>query len=419
MSVKVVEMYPGSWYIRVVYKHFRKTKQIGSKERAVEVGRKLTTALELYGFDALRMFENTEEPPVRPAPVPAIPTVDEYHVKWLAELERTDLKRSTKECYAYHLTKHIVPSFGKERLAALDYLRLKAWVIVQAAKFAKDTVRLDVAVLRVMLQEAVNEGILAVNPVMKLGKFYRSARKVKEKIDPFTIEELHLIADKCRERFPEHYGFILCMARTGMRIGEATALQWHDIDFTNNYIVVRRNIPHHRQVETTKTEAGQRKIDMSPELSGELRRLRTEKKKQALADGKAFDAEGWVFPGERGKPISCSNFLRRVWHKVQDQAQVRRRTPHDLRHSWASHMLASGADLAYVSNQLGHANPSITLRVYSHWVPGMRRVTTAVLDRKMQAICKWRLPERKLKFQEGRKLLIRLVELTGIEPVTS
>lgn len=45
-------------------------------------------------------------------------------------------------------------------------------------------------------------------------------------------------------------------------------------------------------------------------------------------------------------------------------------------------MLASGADLAYVSNQLGHANPSITLRIYSHWVPGMRRVTTGVLDRK-------------------------------------
>ena len=45
-----------------------------------------------------------------------------------------------------------------------------------------------------------------------------------------------------------------------------------------------------------------------------------------------------------------------------------------------SHMLASGADLAYVSNQLGHANPSITLRIYSHWVPGTRRVMTSILD---------------------------------------
>ena len=42
-----------------------------------------------------------------------------------------------------------------------------------------------------------------VNPVMKLGKFYRSARKVKEKIDPFTIEELHRIQSKCGERSPE------------------------------------------------------------------------------------------------------------------------------------------------------------------------------------------------------------------------
>ena len=51
MSVKVVEIYPGKWYVRVVYKNFRKTKRIGSRERAIEVGRKLTTALELYGFD--------------------------------------------------------------------------------------------------------------------------------------------------------------------------------------------------------------------------------------------------------------------------------------------------------------------------------------------------------------------------------
>jgi hypothetical protein len=58
MGVKVVEMCPGKWYVRVVYNHFRKTKQIGSKERALEVSRKLTTALELYGFDALNRRSN-------------------------------------------------------------------------------------------------------------------------------------------------------------------------------------------------------------------------------------------------------------------------------------------------------------------------------------------------------------------------
>jgi integrase len=140
-----------------------------------------------------------------------------------------------------------------------------------------------------------------------------------------------------------------------------------------------------RQVETTKTQTYQRKVDMSLELSAKLKRLRTERKKQAPADGRVFDAAEWVFPNEDGTPIYYTNFLRRVWHKVQDIAKVRRRTPHDLRHSWASHMLASGADLAYVSNQLGHANPSITLRIYSHGIPGIRRITTAVLDTNQNA----------------------------------
>jgi integrase len=165
-----------------------------------------------------------------------------------------------------------------------------------------------------------------------------------------------------------------------MRIGEVTALQWHDLDFGNSYIVVRRNIPHHREVETTKTVAGQRKCDMSPELAAKLKRLRMERKKQALADGFAFDPEEWVFRTDGGEPIFYSNFLRRVWHKSLDQANVRRLTPHDLRHTWASQMLAAGADLADVSAQLEHANRSITLRIYSHWVPGTRRIRTSVLD---------------------------------------
>jgi integrase len=381
MGVQVRQIYDGSWYLRITFRGIRKTKAVGSKERAFELARKLTTALELYGLDALKVLEEDHKREIAVASKP-VPTIDEYQARWVAELDKTDLKRSTKESYKFLVAKHIVPAFGKDSLDALIYPRLKGWVIKQAAAYSKDTVRLMVAVLRVMLQEAVNEGIIPVNPVMKLGKFYRSAKKIKEKIDPFTIEELHQIEERCRERFPEFYVFILCMARTGMRIGEVTALQWIDIDFAKNYIIVRRNIPHHRQVETTKTVASQRKVDMSPELSAELKQLRTDRKKQALADGTTFDMEEWVFRTDEGTPIYYTNFLRRIWHKVQDLAQVRRRTPHDLRHSWASHMLAEGADLAYVSAQLGHANPSITLRIYSHWVPGTRRITTSILDRK-------------------------------------
>lgn len=255
-------------------------------------------------------------------------------------------------------------------------------MIEKSETYSKDSVRLMVGALRTMLQEAIHEGNIPMNPVSRLAKFYRSAKRIKEKIDPFTIEELHALEEKCRENFSEYYPFILCLATTGMRIGEAMVLQWLDMDFNQEYILVRRNIPNHRQIETPKTPSSERKVDMSLELSAELKRVLVERKKAAFAAGKPFDMEQWVFPNDKGTPIFHSDFLRRIWYKLQDQAKLRRRTPHDLSHSWASHMLAAGADLAYGSSQLGHSNPATTLKIYAHWVQGVRRVTAAVLDGK-------------------------------------
>ena len=62
-----------------------------------------------------------------------------------SELDKTDLKRSTKESYKFLVAKHIVPAFGNEKIDALDYRPLKAWVIAQAGKYSKDTIRLMVA----------------------------------------------------------------------------------------------------------------------------------------------------------------------------------------------------------------------------------------------------------------------------------
>jgi integrase len=224
MGVHIREIYPGKWYLRITYKNIRRTKAAGSKERAIDLKKKLTTALELYGLDAFKVIEEEKGSEAVNLKLKA-PTLDKFQQRWLEELDRTDLKKSTRDNYKFLLAKHIIPAFGNAPLDMLDYSMIKRWVIRMSGKYSKDTVRLMIAVLRVMMQEAVNEGLIVANPVAKLGKFYRSARKVKEKINLFTIEEIHAIEFTCSERFPEYYAFILCMARTGMRIGEVTALQ--------------------------------------------------------------------------------------------------------------------------------------------------------------------------------------------------
>ena len=69
------------------------------------------------------------------------------------------------------------------------------------------------------------------------------------------------------------------------------------------------------------------------------------------------------------------------WARAQKMAGVRIRSPHSLRHTYASVNLARGEDLVYVSRQLGHANPGITLAIYTHFIPRKRRSASNALDR--------------------------------------
>jgi integrase len=61
--------------------------------------------------------------------------------------------------------------------------------------------------------------------------------------------------------------------------------------------------------------------------------------------------------------------VRAVMRSVCDKADLRRRSPHHLLHTFASLLLQETGDIAYVSRQLGHADPAITLKVYTHWLP--------------------------------------------------
>jgi integrase len=143
--------------------------------------------------------------------------------------------------------------------------------------------------------------------------------------------------------------------------------------------LIRRNIPIHRQVQPPKTKSSERSLDLSPELVQALRSLLRKRREEYFAKGEP-EIPIWVFCGQRGEPFQYSNFRRRCWLRALREAKIRERTPHDLRHSYASLMLLAGEPLAYVSAQLGHKSPEITLRVYSHWIPRTKRSVRHALD---------------------------------------
>ena len=160
--------------------------------------------------------------------------------------------------------------------------------------------------------------------------------------------------------FTNNYRLLIQFAVfTGMRSGEIRGLQWGDIDWSSGQIHIRRSWKE-GQYHEPKTQASLRRIGLPEFLVTELRTWR-------LACPKGDD--DLVFPNLAGRPMSNTNLLQRGFYPALRRAGLRKIRFHDLRHTFASLLIANGEDIVRVSRLLGHANPSITLNVYSHMLP--------------------------------------------------
>ena len=181
-----------------------------------------------------------------------------------------------------------------------------------------------------------------------------------------------------KKHYPEYYPLVLTAFRTGLRIGELLALQWQDIDFRNRLISVTRNIAAGR-ITTPKSRSGIRQVRMTTQLTNELKRVLKARKEEKLKKGWPEIPE-WVFCNDRGKPLNYNNFLKRVWNKAMEKTDLRKRTPHDMRHTYATLRLSKGDSLAEVSKEMGHSSSDITYRTYYKWLPKESRTDIDELD---------------------------------------
>jgi integrase len=398
----------GRWVVFVSRGKFRMNHAVkGGKDRAAQVAKKLDAILDLVGIEGVAEFLRRGARSAQP-----IPTVKHYATRWLEIIERTDLKRSTRIMYSSNVKNHIIPGLGKYLITEIDYALLKDFLSAKTQdsystgrfrkqeniklyknspanerRYSRDTVRIIAMTLRAMFREAAKDKIVSANPVEGLSQFYRKRKRDREvkRSDVYTLDELYKVEDVLQNKrniFGEDYEFSLLMSRTGMRIGEARGLLLSDMDFEAATGEIKRNIPsgHNELEDTPKTQHSERTVDLSPELVDALKSMFARRRLQGLKSGRRQHADEWLFATESGQPYDYYRFYER-WNRAQQLAGVRQRSPHSLRHTYASQMLAHGKDIGYISKQLGHANPGITLSIYVHFIPGKKTGTENVLDR--------------------------------------
>jgi integrase len=274
---------------------------------------------------------------------------------------------------------YLIPFFGTLDVRAITREHVRRLVHERLLPgHALATVRANLAPLRVLLAQAVEDGLVAANPAAAILRGTARARTHARRRAPRFLRraELGRLLAACRATEVRWYPFVLVLARTGMRLGEAAALRWEDVDLAEGYADVRRAFWRGRVQEPKSSRP--RRVDLSHQVVAALDALRSEQAAHAVA----ADAlpSPWIFAASDGRAPNTDNFRRRAWRRIVRCAGVAPLWPHCLRHTYASLLLANGESLAYVKAQLGHRSIQTTVDTYGHLAVARNRAAVNRLD---------------------------------------
>jgi len=161
----------------------------------------------------------------------------------------------------------------------------------------------------------------------------------------------------------------------GTRPSEQLGLLWSEVDFEQNTIRICRIQERDGTLcETTKTDAGTREIPMGGTLRAMLLQWRLRCPREAGELYRVFPGPGrlqpWPLPRLGGGPLLYQNWRRRYWQPVFKRLGLPYVTPHSARHTYISTLQAQGVEVGLVAKMAGHANPTVTLGIYTQAVRG-------------------------------------------------
>ncbi len=274
----------------------------------------------------------------------------EWSEKWAAGLT---VKPKTKSGYESLLRSRILPVFGKRRLAEIRRSDIQEWIASMLAEgLSAGRARQAVIVLRLMLDAAVDDRLIARNPADRI-KLPKIPHKEAEYFDPDA-------ADRIVGAVPEDYRLLFrILAILGLRYGEAAALRRRHVDFLRRRLRVEESLAEvsgELIFGPTKSHA-ERALPIPPSLMTEL--------EQHLEEIDA-DPETLLFTGEKGGPLRYRYAYMDIWRPVLKELGMPTVGMHALRHSAAARMISAGASPKAVQSIMGHRSAAFTLTVYGH-----------------------------------------------------
>lgn len=284
--------------------------------------------------------------------------IEEIYLPWY----KTQVKESTYKNRLNTIEKHF-KFFYRKKVNEIEPIHVQTWQLKLAKDYSPNYVRIIQGMLSLAFDRAIILGLAKKNPARMVGNI----KSKKVKVDFWTLEEFQkVISLLYKGDYYEHYLFICfwLLFTTGLRIGEAAALQWEDIDFESGIISVTKTLYYKSMNEYTfvdpKTSASIRRVVIDKDTIRELKDW-MEVQKKVLKDCNFVLSYS-------GIPTS-KHTLPRALEKLAGLAGVHRIKIHALRHSHVALLISMGVNPLIVKDRLGHEKIQTTLGTYGHLYP--------------------------------------------------
>lgn len=302
-------------------------------------------------------------------------TLDKYYDEWKNARKGT-IKGNTALGNNSRYKNHIKPALGHRKLVDIEKREIVQLQQKLAEKMEPSSVNAIIVQLKTMLNDALAEGVIMKSPAagIKLLKVEKKATETYHRA--LTEEEQELFMQEAKKEWLyELLALLLC---TGMRVGEATALEWSDIDYVNNVIHVTKTISRTENGEytvgTPKSKTSIRDIPMTDSIKSILT---SQKVKQVMMHGKIIKLNQYVFENLYGGMVFNASVNKAITETLKrvnkDEEVIEHFSAHALRDTFATRYIEQGGSAQVLKTILGHSSLAMTMDLYSHVMPNMKQ----------------------------------------------
>lgn len=295
-------------------------------------------------------------------PSPKTETFKSFAERWLSG--KVGVKVRTRVSYQGILDNHLIPYFGKARIAEMRRKNIQEFIgeKKEQGNLSPKSVSNILAVLHEILEDAQVENLIARNPYLKIEK----PKKERPEVDYLRTHEIPIFLKGCESS--NHYALFYTAIFTGMRRGELLARKWGDIDWINRKLYVRDSL-YKNEFQSPKSEYSKREIDIGPRLIQVLKEHRAAQDRIRLKAGKDWVDKDLIFCRNDGRPLDADNLYHRDFKRILKAAGLRSIRIHDLRHSFAAILISANHNFKYIQSQMGHSSIKVTMDLYGHLMP--------------------------------------------------